>query len=84
MAQTREQIRDFLLADGGWTDSREALTDEFPLIENRVIDSMGLLRLVSWLEDQYGVSIPDEEIVPSNFGTIAGIDELVQSKRSAV
>jgi acyl carrier protein len=84
VAETREQIRDFLLADGGWTGSRDELTDELPLIENRVIDSMGLLRLVSWLEERYGVSIPDEEIVPANFGTIAGIDELVAAKRTGV
>lgn len=84
MADAREQIREFLIADSGWTGSRESLTDELTLIENRVIDSMGLLRLVSWLEDTFGVSIPDEEIVPSNFGTIAGIAELVARKRASV
>jgi acyl carrier protein len=83
VSETRDQIRDFLVSDGGWSRPREELTDDLPLIENRVIDSMGLLRLVSWLEERYGVSIPDEEIVPSNFGTISGIDELLSAKRSA-
>ena len=48
-----------------------------------MIDSMGLLRLVAWLESTYGISVQDQEVVPANFGTIAQIAELVASKRQA-
>ncbi len=60
--------------------SRSELTPDFPLIENHVIDSMGLLRLVAWLESTFAVEISDEDVVPANFGTIEGIEELLSGR----
>jgi len=81
-----ERIRDFLVEELHWQGPRSELTDEMALIENHVIDSMGLLSLVAWLESTLGIRIADEDVVPANFGTIAGITDLVlhkQAQRSA-
>jgi acyl carrier protein len=75
-----ERIRDFLIDELHWQGSRAELTDDLPLIENRVLDSMGLLRLVAWLEEAYGVEISDAEVVPANFGSIASIEHLLNGK----
>jgi acyl carrier protein len=82
VSATAERIRDFLAEDLQWQGSRSELTDDLPLIENQVVDSMSLLRLVSWLEPTFGITLPDEEIVPANFGTIAKIAALVESKQA--
>jgi acyl carrier protein len=82
VSQAAERIRDFLIEETSWEGSRTDLTDELPLIENHVIDSMGLLRLVAWLESEYGVTIDDTEVVPSNFGSIQKIAKLLDTKRS--
>jgi acyl carrier protein len=80
MAQPAEQIRDFLIDEANWDGPRAELTDDLALIENRVIDSMLLLRLVAWLEAEYGVAIDDADVVPSNFGSIGQISRLLTSK----
>jgi acyl carrier protein len=80
VAVPAERVRDFLIEEAHWGGSREELTDELPLIEEHVIDSMLLLRLVAWLESEYGVAIGDAEIVPSNFGSIARISKLLEAK----
>jgi acyl carrier protein len=80
MAQPAEQIRDFLIDEANWDGPRAELTDDLPLIENRVIDSMLLLRLVAWLEAEYRVAIDDADVVPSNFGSIGQISRLLASK----
>jgi acyl carrier protein len=77
-----DRIRDFLIDELHWPGSRADLTEDMPLIENRVIDSMGLLRLVAWLEESYGVEISDHEVVPANFGTIGTIEGLLAAKRA--
>jgi acyl carrier protein len=82
VSQAAERIRDFLIEETSWEGSRTDLTDELPLIENHVIDSMGLLRLVAWLESEYGVTIDDTEVVPSSFGSIQKIAKLLDTKRS--
>jgi acyl carrier protein len=75
-----ERIRDFLVEELHFQGSRSELTEDLPLIEQRVIDSMGLLRLVAWLEPTFGVEIADEEVVPANFGTIGAIERLLAAK----
>jgi acyl carrier protein len=72
-----DRIRDFVIEELHWPGPRSELTEDFPLIENHVIDSMGLLRLVAWLETTFGVAIADEDVVPANFGTILGIEGLL-------
>ncbi len=80
--QAAEQVRDFLIDEAHWQGTRAELTDDLPLIENGVIDSMALLRLVAWLETQYRIEIGDADVVPSNFGTIERISRLVETKMS--
>ena len=74
-----DSVRQFVAEKLAW-DGREELTDDFPLIKNHVLDSMGILRLVTFLERQYRVSIHEEELVPEHFGTISDIARLVAAK----
>jgi acyl carrier protein len=77
---TAERVRDFLVEEANWQGPRTELSDELPLIEERVVDSMTLLRMVAWLESEFGIVIGDADVVPSNFGSIARIARLVDSK----
>jgi acyl carrier protein len=47
------------------------------LIDSGVIDSMTLLRLLSFLEENYGIEIPDQEIVPDNFRSMSAIERFL-------
>jgi acyl carrier protein len=47
-----------------------------------VIDSVALIRLISFIEEEFGVQIEDDELTPSHFGTIADIAALVDRKAS--
>jgi acyl carrier protein len=76
----RPRIRALLVDDLQWQDDPEELTDDLPLIANHVIDSLGLLRLVGRLESEFGIRISDEEVVASNFGSIAQIADFVGAK----
>jgi len=80
MTDQAESVRDFLIDEHLWQGTREELTDEVPLIANRVVDSMGLLRLVAWIEERYAITIDDTEVVPANFATIASIAALIGEK----
>jgi acyl carrier protein len=78
---TEQQIQDLIVDNLDWTGSRDELTDEYPLIERQVIDSLGMLKLISLLEQEFDIEVDDEELVPSNFGTIKDIATFVDSKR---
>lgn len=74
---TIDRVRTYIVDELGWRG--EELTPDFPLLENRVIDSLGLFRIVGFLEAEYGVKVPDERLVPSNFATLESIAKLVES-----
>lgn len=75
-------LRRFIRDELGVTTTVE-LTDDFPLIENGVIDSLGILEVVQFIEREFGVEVDDEDLVLDSFGTIARITLLVGAKRSA-
>ncbi len=75
-----DRLRSFIVEEV-WVDGREQdLADDTQLIETHIVDSVGLLHLVSFIEDEFGVQVADEELVPENFGTIGRIARLVEAK----
>ena len=76
---TNDRLREFIVGELGWRGPE--LTDDYPLIENRVIDSLGLFRVVSFLETDCGIRIGDREVVPANFATLTAIAEMARRAR---
>ncbi len=60
----------------------ESLADSDSLLESGLIDSMGVLDLVIFLESTFSIHVADEDVVPGNLGTIGGIVAYVQRKRT--
>ena len=56
------------------------ISDEEDLTENGILDSLAIFRLIQFLEDTFGIRIPDEEILNENFESIAGIGRFVNAK----
>jgi acyl carrier protein len=61
-------------------DSSAQIEDDDSLLEKGIIDSVGVLELVLYLEEEYGVKLEDEEVIPENLDSIANIDNLIRSK----
>jgi len=57
------------------------LTDEDSLLDAGVIDSLGILDLVGFLEETFGIQASDEDLNPENFDSIATLVRFVESKR---
>ena len=51
------------------------------LIDTGVIDSLGIMKLVQFIERELRVSIGDDELLPENFDTITAIERLLDAKR---
>jgi acyl carrier protein len=76
-----ERIRRFVIED--LHAPPQQLSTDSPLIETGIVDSLGIMHLVEFIESEYGVKIEDEELVPENFGTIGAIAGLVEAKRGS-
>jgi acyl carrier protein len=71
-------IQAALVSDG----SNVQVDDETMLLDEGIIDSMGLMDLVMFIEEQTGVRVPDEEVMPDNFQTVPSITAMVHRLRS--
>ncbi|NUR89056.1 MAG: acyl carrier protein [Nonomuraea sp.] len=58
--------------------------DDYDLLDGAVIDSLGLLKLIAWLETHFGVDSDLLELEPGNFRTVTAIDASVERALSAV
>lgn len=60
-----------------------APTPDFPIIEAGLVDSLGLFKLIAFIEEEFQVKIASEDILFENFATINAITSLIQAKLSA-
>jgi len=58
------------------------LSDDESLLDNGVIDSTGVLELVSYLQEHFDIRIEDDEIVPANLDSIHNLVDYVGRKSS--
>jgi len=56
------------------------LDEEQSLIETGILDSMGIVKLVAFIEEQYQIKVEDEDLLPENFEKISSIAELISKK----
>jgi acyl carrier protein len=53
-------------------------------LEEGIVDSTGVLELVMFAEETSGITVEDEEIVPENFDSVAGLARYARSKQETV
>jgi acyl carrier protein len=76
-ASIREYIQSELLMG-----DESSLRDETPLWGG-VIDSVGLMQLITFIEERFEIEVDDEELTSAHFGTVANIAALVDRKVAA-
>ena len=62
---------------------RPELGDEDSLLENGVLDSLAIVKLITFLEDQFGVELSDDEFDTDHFESISTIGSLVADKKAS-
>lgn len=79
-AEVKDRIREYVLEEFAKTKGIDSITDDESLTKNGVIDSMGIFRLVAFLEETFGVRVGDEEITHDNLESVNAIEKLVLAK----
>ena len=78
--QIRAIVKEYLVKEFMYDRPEIVLTDEYALIEQGVVDSMGIIRLLTFIQEQFGIEVEPQELVLENFATILAIGGLVRSK----
>lgn len=75
------EVERFILEELMAGSAVDAIDHDEDLLGTGVIDSHGLLQLVTFLRGRFGLNVSDEALTPENFQTIAAIDAFVQRER---
>jgi acyl carrier protein len=74
-------VRRFLNDNMLMGDEVAAMGDDASFLAHNLLDSTGVLELVDFLEDAFGIAVADEEIVPANLDSLARIAAFVERKQ---
>jgi acyl carrier protein len=80
---TEDKLRSFIVEELNWEGDPHELSVDYPLIEGHVIDSLGIVQMLSFLESEFGIRVADEEVLPDNFESISRLTHFIESKRAS-
>ncbi|MBW1851048.1 MAG: acyl carrier protein [Deltaproteobacteria bacterium] len=79
MTETRDKIRNFIV-ENFLFGSDNGLTDDASFLDEGIIDSTGILELVSFIEEDFGIAVEDEELIPENLDSIKNVVAYLERK----
>lgn len=81
--ETRRRVRQYILENLMFSDDPSQLPDDVSLLDRGIIDSTGVLEVVMFIEESFGVKVHDGDLLPENFDSVARIADFVARLRSA-
>ncbi|MGH8937557.1 MAG: acyl carrier protein [Acidimicrobiia bacterium] len=80
MPDVEQVIRDYLVREHMEGFPEQDLSADMNLIDEEIIDSLGIFSLIGYISETFGVEVDPEEVTLENFESIASISQLVSSK----
>ncbi len=77
--QLKFEIRNFVVENFLYGQN-DGLGDDISFMQKGIIDSTGILELVAFVEEKYGISVADEELIPDNFDSINKLSTYIVKK----
>ena len=79
MSEQKSKIRTFIVENFLFGND-DGLTDDTSFIDEGIIDSTGVLELVTYLEEEFSIKIEDDELIPENLDSINRVSNFLQTK----
>ena len=75
-----EQVRNFIIENFIFDDNPTPLDNTQSFLESGIIDSTGMLELVSFIEENYAIKMDDEELIPDNLDSVNNVVNYINRK----
>ena len=80
----KKQIRNFIYDNFLFADSNNGLQDDQSFMDTGIIDSTGILELISFVEETFEIQLEDEELIPKNLDSIENLNQFIHKKKMVV
>ena len=75
-----EELEKFMITEIAVDLDKESLDPDEDLLAQRILDSLGVMKLVMYLEKSFGIEVADEDLVPENFQSLNIMAKFVEDK----
>ena len=79
-AEIREQLRRYIAENLLFSDKEYPFEDDASFLKNGVVDSTGVMELVAYVEEKFGVTVEPKEVVPDNFDSVKNLTSYIKRK----
>ncbi len=83
MPDTKQTVKQFILEEFLPGEDPDELTEETQLFSSGLLDSIASLKLVSFLEQEFSISVAPHDIVADNLDTLTAIERFIETKAAA-
>ena len=83
MADTKKQLCDYIVENFLFGDAETKFTYSDSFMENGIIDSTGILEIITYIEENFEIKIEDDEILPENLDSIDNLVNFINRKGKA-
>ena len=83
MSDITQEIKEFVASNFLYGQGGQDLEPDTSFLENGIIDSTGVLELVAFLEQRFGISVADRELLPENLDSLQNASAFVSRKLAA-
>lgn len=77
-----ENLENILRTEVAVDLAKESLGADENLLEQGIIDSLGIMKLIIFIEKAFGIKVPDEDVVPENFESLNSMARFIEQKMS--
>jgi len=74
------EIRDYISRNFLFSDKGFHYGDDASFLEEGIIDSLGIIELVAFVEKKFSISVADHELLPNNFDSVSKLSSFISSK----
>ena len=82
MEKIKRGIRDYVVSSFLFGDGSR-LGDETSFLENSILDSTGMLELITFIEQEFGISVDPSELVPDNLDSVQRVADFIARKKGS-
>ncbi len=78
----KKTIRHYILGNLLFTEDESALQDGDSFLDSGIIDSTGVLEIILFIEETFGVKVNDDEMIPANLDSVDNLAAFINRKQA--
>lgn len=80
LLEKKQKIKDFIVAEYLFDDPDADFDDDESLLDSGIIDSTGVIELISFIEEEFDIEVKDEEMIPDNLDSLNKLASYIERK----